>query len=143
MRFFVCRYSSYNRDDGFDLYEGEFIDDSDVSFTPTPRRRRKRKQRKTISDSNSSSSSDVGGQRSKRKPATVQFSSDEEISPIKHDCENEQPKANLTNENMSDNANLRAAVNRDSGTSSEEGIKKVRKKRRIQCPESDEELRSV
>ncbi len=132
-QFFCQRYNSYNRDDGYDLYEGEFIDDSNAIISRTPRR--KRKKRTTRSVSSSSSSSDVGGQRSKRKPAAVQLSSGEELSPSERSYGNESTKTTLLANN------LRAAVNRGSGTSSEEDVKKVRKKRRIQCPESDEELR--
>ena len=155
----VYRYNSYNRDHGYDLYEGEFIDDSEEAVNQTPKKYR-RKEKRSRCDSNSSSSSDIGGRRSKRKKVEVQLSSDEDVSQSTSNHGN-KPAGTTTVVRSSVNDNhtrhssdsdidcsLRAAVNRsrlDSylSDSSEEDTKietKTRKKRRVQCPESDEEL---
>ena len=77
------RYHSYNRDNGLDLYEGEFIDDTDVPKRSTPSRQKKKPAKRKplrLGESDKSSSDDDEGSGAAKVQKKVLVTSEDESS---------------------------------------------------------------
>ncbi len=152
-----CRYNSYNKDYGLDVYEGDFIDDREVRHGTPSRcstkmkgKRSNIKRRARLKEQSSSSSSEFEVEEAAAKKRIV--SSDEEATEGLYPSKGEGKHGEGMDSGDSDAGKIgvrRSARRRHHSStqllsSSEEeeeegGEKKVRKHRRLEL-ESDDEM---